>query len=149
MIGERPGMTLDYIYDICEQKIEGKKIFAKIIYDWDKVKTNYELMNIQESTLDDRELDIILDVLKEPAPRLQTGTFLHYLDNDKIEGITKNTEAWLETFRGLTGFSKRVINDPTEINAVRKRISDKSIRSSSYRQRFPFERKRCTKTRLL
>ena len=107
LIVERPGMTLEYIYDVCEQNIEGKKIFAKIIYDWDKVKTNYELMNIQETTLDDRELDIILDVLKEPAPRLQTGTFLHYLDNDKIEGITKNTEAWLETFRGLTGFRAR------------------------------------------
>jgi hypothetical protein len=64
-------------------------------------------MNIQETTLDDRELDIILKILKEPAPRLQTGTFLHYLDNDKIEGITKNTEAWLETFRTLTGFRER------------------------------------------
>jgi hypothetical protein len=41
------------------------------------------------------------------SPRLQTGTFLHYLDNDKIEGITKNTEAWLETFRTLTGFRER------------------------------------------
>jgi len=107
LLVEQPNVSLDYIYKVCEEKIDEKKVFAKIIYDWDKVKTNYEIMNIQETTLDDKELDTILKILKEPAPRLQTGTFLHYLDNDKIEGITKNTEAWLETFRTLTGFRER------------------------------------------
>jgi len=27
---------------------------------------------------------------------------LHLMEKDKIEGITKNTEGWLENFRGLT-----------------------------------------------
>jgi len=36
---------------------------------------------------------------------LQTGAFLHSLDQDKIEGITKNTEGWLENFRRLTTVS--------------------------------------------
>ena len=33
-----------------------------------------------------------------------TGATL--LDNDKIEGITKNTEGWLETFRKLTVYKR-------------------------------------------
>ena len=31
--------------------------------------------------------------------------FLHLLDQDKIEGITKNTEGWLDNFKGLTTVS--------------------------------------------
>jgi len=99
-------MTLDYVFQVCEDNLEGKKIFSKIIHEWDKVETNYKLMNLHESVLDDNEKNTILDIVKEDIPDLQAGAFLHLLDNDKIEGVTKNTEGWLENFRGLTVFKK-------------------------------------------
>jgi DNA polymerase-1 len=99
-------MTLDYVFQVCEDNLEGKKIFSKIIHEWDKVETNYKLMNLHESVLDDNEKSTILDIVKEDIPDLQAGAFLHLLDNDKIEGVTKNTEGWLENFRGLTVFKK-------------------------------------------
>ena len=102
----KPNTSLDYIFEVCEEKLEGKKIFAKIIHEWDKVETNYKLMNLHESVLDDKEKSTILDIVKEDIPDLQAGAFLHLLENDKIEGITKNTEGWLENFRGLTVFKK-------------------------------------------
>jgi DNA polymerase-1 len=103
---DNPAMDLEYVFDICEKNIEGKKIFSKILSDWNNVETNYELMNLHESVLDDKEKNRILEILKEPIPDLQAGAFLHLLDNDKIEGITKNTEGWLETFRKLTVYKK-------------------------------------------
>jgi len=102
----KPSMTLDYVFQVCEDNLEGKKIFSKIIHEWDKVETNYKLMNLHESVLDDNEKSTILDIVKEDIPDLQAGAFLHLLDNDKIEGVTKNTEGWLENFRGLTVFKK-------------------------------------------
>lgn len=93
---------LEYVYKTAEQKLDGKKIFAKIIHNWDKVETNFELMNLHSTVLDDKEIHYVEEVLKEPVPKLQTGAFLHLLEVDKIEGITKNTEGWLETFRTLT-----------------------------------------------
>jgi len=101
-----PNMTLDYVFQVCENNLEGKKIFSKIVHDWDKVETNYKLMNLHESVLDDTEKSTILNIVKEDIPDLQAGAFLHLLDNDKIEGVTKNTEGWLENFRGLTVFKK-------------------------------------------
>tara|TARA_R110000803_G_scaffold210833_1_gene284112 strand:- start:389 stop:1420 length:1032 start_codon:yes stop_codon:yes gene_type:complete len=101
--------TLQDVWDHCEKQMEAKKpkkIFAKIIHNWDRVETNYELMNLHETVLDDREKNAILDIVKENVNSLQTGAFLHLLDQDKIEGITRNTEGWLENFRGLTGFKK-------------------------------------------
>ena len=101
----KPGMTLQYVYDICAEKLEEKKvkkIFPKIITEWDKVETNFELMDLHETSLDDKEIDHVKEVLKQPIPTLQSGAFLHLLETDRIEGITKNTEGWLENFRGLT-----------------------------------------------
>ncbi len=56
----KPGVTLKDIYNTCEQKLQTKKIFASIIYDWDKVKTNWELMNLSEPRLGDYEIFHIL-----------------------------------------------------------------------------------------
>lgn len=94
--------NLDYIFKVAEEKLEGKKIFAKIIHSWDRVLTNFELMDLHITSLDEDEKQHVNDVLKQPTPDLQAGAFLRLLEQDKIEGITKNTEGWLENFRGLT-----------------------------------------------
>ena len=95
-------LTLDYIYDVCEQKLENKKIFSKVLHEWNKVENNFKMMDLHESVLDSKEKSFILELLKSSVPNLQTGAFMHLLESDQIEGITKNTEGWLETFRGLT-----------------------------------------------
>ena len=93
---------LEYVYEVAEKNLDGKKIFAKIITEWNRVETNFKLMDLHKTSLDDNEKDYVELVLKETIPDLQTGAFLHLLDLDKIEGVTKNTEGWLENFRGLT-----------------------------------------------
>lgn len=93
---------LDYVYTVAEGKLEDKKIFPKIIHNWSRVLTNYQLMDLHDTALNENEIEYVESVLKEPVPDLQSGAFLHLLDLDKIEGITKNTEGWLENFRSLT-----------------------------------------------
>jgi 5'-3' exonuclease len=102
----RPGVSLKDIYDICEQKLQTKKIFASIIYDWDKVKTNYELMNLLQPRLGDYEIFHILEKIKEPTPNLQAVTFLSMLESDQVEALNKNVEGWLELFRPLSTYKK-------------------------------------------
>lgn len=102
----KPGVLLKDIYNICEQKLQTKKIFASIIYDWEKVKTNYELMNLSEPRLGDYEIFHILEKIKEPTPNLQAVTFLSMLESDQIEALNKNVEGWLELFRPLSTYKK-------------------------------------------
>ena len=103
----KPGITLDYAYDVCAKKLDDpkvKKIFPKILNESDRVETNFKLMDLNQTDLDEKEINHVKEILKSPIPTLQTGAFLHMLDHDKIEGITKNTEGWLENFRSLTVF---------------------------------------------
>ena len=103
---DKPGVVLQDIYNICEQKLQTKKIFASIVYDWEKVKTNYELMNLSEPRLGDYEIFHILEKIKEPIPSLQVITFLSMLEADQIEALNKNVEGWLELFRPLSTYQK-------------------------------------------
>jgi len=102
----KPGVTLDDIYEICVKELKTKKVFAKIVYDWDKVKSNYELMNLLQPRLGDYEIVHILDKLKQDIPPLQATTFVRMLEADQIEALNKNVEGWLELFRPLTTYQK-------------------------------------------
>jgi len=95
---------LDYIYTTCEERMQEKKIFPKIIHEWDKVENNFKIMDLHNTALVDSEIKMVEQALKDPIPDLQTGPFLHLLEQDKIEGITKNTETWLSGFRHLTAY---------------------------------------------
>jgi len=100
-----PLASLNDVWDHCETQLEmekPKKIFSKIIHNWNKVLTNFELMDLHKDLLDEKEIEYVENTIKQDIPDLQTGAFLHLLDQDKIEGITKNTEGWLENFRDLT-----------------------------------------------
>ena len=80
-------------------------IIVKILHSFDKVVDNFAMMDLHQTQLDESEIDYVTEIMKSPIPDLQTGAFLHLLDQDKIEGITKNTDTWLENFRGLTTVS--------------------------------------------
>ena len=104
-----PLMQLQDIYKVCEQKLQDKKpkkIFASIVYDWEKVKTNYQLMDLQEPRLGEYEIEIILDRIKQPIAPLQSYTFMKMLEADQIEGLNKNPEGWLQQFAPLATYQK-------------------------------------------
>ena len=94
------------VYKICEEKLQTKKIFANIIYNWEKVKLNYEMMNLLQPRVSEEEIQIIRHKLSQGVPSLQSGPFLHMLEMDQIETLNKNVEGWLETFRPLTTYQK-------------------------------------------
>jgi 5'-3' exonuclease len=105
-IVDDPTFTLQHVHNICEQNLQNKKIFAKVIYDWDKVELNYQMMNLLEPRLSEQEITHILQKIAAPVPSLQVGPFMHMLDSDKIEALNKNVEQWLEVFRPLTTYQK-------------------------------------------
>lgn len=108
-IGVREGFTLEEVYSHCERHMEGKKILATIIDSWDKVETNYTLMNLHQTVLSTGEIEEIREKLSHPIPKLQSYVFLHLMDQDKIEGITTNTEGWLQVFGELDQIGRKVL----------------------------------------
>ena len=92
---------LDYVFKVAEEKLESKKVFAKIITSWKDVEDNFAMMDLHDTALDESEISKVMDVMKTQVARTQIGAFLAFLDDDSIEGITKNTVGWLDNFRGL------------------------------------------------
>ena len=56
---------------------------------------------LTQNKLDETEKEVVMETMKTKVGKIQIGAFLAFLDNDNIEGITKNTVGWLDNFRGL------------------------------------------------
>ena len=93
--------NLEYIFKVAEEKLEGKKIFSKIIHNWKNVEDNFLMMDLHATALDEGEKNVVKEALKQTVNKVHIGAFLSLLEEDSIEGITKNTVGWLDNFRGV------------------------------------------------
>lgn len=96
---------LQYIYDTCAENLGRKKIYAKIINDWDRVERNFKIMDLNSTVLSSTEKAEVARILKEPLPKLQVGSFMLLLEQDQIDNIVQDTERWLMQFLRLQNFS--------------------------------------------
>lgn len=101
-----PNLEPDHLYKISEDRIEGKLFYSKLIHSWDIVEKNYNLMNLQQHGLSEKEVSTILQVLREEIPQLKLGAFIHLVQTGEIPPPASNIETWLEYFRGLTFYRK-------------------------------------------
>lgn len=101
IINERK-ITLQDIYTLAEQKLGTKKVYAKVIDDWEVVKSNYNIMNLEDFLLDESQRRSIVEQLRNNTMQLSMGGFSHLLEQDFIEGITTNTDSWLYEFKYLS-----------------------------------------------
>lgn len=99
-----PECDLQYIYDTCSEQLGKRAICATILNEWNTVETNFKMMDLNNTVLDEQEKGRVRDLIKAPVPKLSTGPFLLYLEQDCIDGITGDTEKWLSTFGYLQNF---------------------------------------------
>lgn len=95
-IASNPEFTLEEVFDSGSRLMSEKRQYAQIIADWGTVETNYKLMDLHQTVLDDSEKTIIYDRVKDlDNLKLRIGPFMQLLEQDCIEGITNSTEDWL------------------------------------------------------
>lgn len=95
-------ISLQDIYQFAEQKLGTKNVYARVIDDWERVKSNYDIMNLKDFMLDESQKRSIIEQLRNNTMQLSMGGFSHLLEQDLIEGITTNTDSWLYEFKYLS-----------------------------------------------
>ena len=94
---------LDFVFDICEKKLDGKKIFAKVLERAERVQINYQLMDLHNIDLLPADEEYVMSVYEKDSASLNVYSFVKMVEDDQLDGhFSKNTESWLEHLRFLT-----------------------------------------------
>ena len=103
---ERP-LTMDDIFEISETKLKEHVVYARIIQDFDRLETNYKLMNLSNPLLSENDKEVLEDISEHPHLGLNPEGFLRLYNEDGIGKMIRNVDFWLkDIFKTLNSFNK-------------------------------------------
>lgn len=103
---ERP-LTMDDIFDISEAKLKEHVVYARILQEFDRLQTNYRLMDLSNPLLSDQDKRDLEEISKLPLSALNPEAFLRLYNEDGIGKMIRNVDFWLkDIFKVLNSFSK-------------------------------------------
>lgn len=85
---------LDDIFEDCSSQEKPKAIHTKILADWHHVESNFKIMDLHDTVLDEVEQDLVHRILLEPVTKVNIGRFLHLIEEDRLDFV-KDPEGWL------------------------------------------------------
>jgi DNA polymerase-1 len=92
-------LTLDDIYNTAGEKYKENILYSKIVFDIDRLKLNYKVMDLGNPMIMDVDKEIIDDFAAETPPRLDISMFCFLHKEDNLDKLIALPEKWLaETF---------------------------------------------------
>lgn len=105
-LATNPELELKDLYSISESRMDTKKLYARLIFEWDLVKRNMTLMDLQDTLLDESDIQQVIQILSNQNLSLHVGAFTRLLEVDNIQAPSNNVDFWLQRYIDLTIYSK-------------------------------------------
>ena len=100
-------LTLDKIFDICEEKMQDHIIYARVLINANQLESNYKIMDLENPLINEQDIEILKELVEERAPDLQSKLIAQLYNEDNLGGIIKNLNIWLKnTFTTLISYNK-------------------------------------------
>ena len=89
-------MTLDDIYNICEQKFKDHVVYARVIQHIDELEKNYKIMDLSNPMLDENDKNYLNKVVLDEELNYIPEQFVAFYNEDKLGGMIRNVEFWIK-----------------------------------------------------
>ena len=89
-------MTLDDIYNICEEKFKENVIYARIIQNFSSIETNYKIMDLSNPMIDKNDENYLDKVVESKDIHYIPDQFVSMYNTDQLGGIIRNVEYWVK-----------------------------------------------------
>ena len=89
-------MTLNDIYNICEQKYKDHVVYARVIQHIDELEKNYKIMDLSNPMLDDNDKKYLTKVVETNEYQYIPEQFVAFYNEDKLGGMIRNVEFWVK-----------------------------------------------------
>jgi len=99
-------LTLDDIYNICEQKMKDHVVYARIIQGIDDLEKNYKVMDLSNPMLDENDKNYLNEVVKSKKLDYIPDQFVAMYNQDKLGGMIRNIDFWVKDVFEKLSFKK-------------------------------------------
>ena len=99
-------ISMDDLFEICENKIKDHVVYSRIIHEWDRLEKNYMVMDLQNPLLSNKEKELLTESTKQSTKlTLKMDEFQKLYREDGLNHAIRDVPSWLrETFKVLNSF---------------------------------------------
>jgi 5'-3' exonuclease len=90
-------LTLEDIFDISARKFKEHVVYSRIIQDRSRLETGYKVMDLSIPFIDDNGVEYLDRLMHQELPELNIDMFVQFYNTDKLGGMIRNLETWLNT----------------------------------------------------
>jgi DNA polymerase I len=88
-------MSLNDIFQHCEDHLSEHKVYPQILFRKNNLENHYKLMNLKNPILDDRQINYIEDLIQSENNGFYKKQFLELYDDDQIGFFIKDIDQWV------------------------------------------------------
>ena len=89
-------MSLEDIFDICEVKLKDHVVYARVLQNRDEIEKNYKIMDLDNPMIDKNDEKYLDEVVSSDVPSYLPEQFVAMYNQDKLGGMIRNVEFWVD-----------------------------------------------------
>jgi len=98
-------LTLEDIFDISAEKFKEHVVYSRIIQDRNRLENSYKIMDLSKPMINEKEINGLINLIESDFPDLNKELFIQLYNEDKIGGMIRNLENWLnENFQPFSTY---------------------------------------------
>ena len=88
-------VTMEEIFDISARKYKEHVVYSRIVQDRTKLENSFKIMDLSIPFLDDEQKEYIEWVIDQDLPEFHPKLFIQIYNEDKLGGMIRNLDIWL------------------------------------------------------
>ena len=98
-------LTLEDIFDISARKFKEHVVYSRIVQNRTQLENSYKIMDLSIPMVDQQQIEYLDYLIDEKFPNLNTKLFIQLYNDDKLGGMIRNLEIWLnDKFSHFKGY---------------------------------------------
>ena len=98
-------LTLEDIFSISARKMKDHVVYSRIVLEQSRLEDSYKIMDLSKPMISEREIENLSYLIEDEFPELQKDLFIQLYNEDKLGGMIRNLDNWLnENFSPFSSY---------------------------------------------
>ena len=89
-------LSLQDIFDICEEKLKDHVIYARILMERNEIESKYKVMDLSKPLVSEQDIEDLQSVIEDDELYFEPEEFIRMYNEDELGKIIKNVDFWIK-----------------------------------------------------
>ena len=89
-------LSLQDIFDICEEKLKDHVVYARILMERNEIESKYKVMDLSKPLISERDIEDLKLAIKYDKLSFEPEEFIQMYNEDELGKIIKNVDFWIK-----------------------------------------------------